>query len=79
MPGPAPSPPTTRILGNRRIDGDPLAEAAVLQRTLNRLRKADGLGLVPRGVYRFTSHEDADRWMTTQIATSPARRKSKIK
>ena len=67
-----------RTLGKRRVDGNPLQEAAALQRTLNRLRKAQGLGLVPRGVYRFSSHEEADQWMTSQIATSPARRKSKI-
>jgi hypothetical protein len=30
-----------------------------MQRTMNRLR---GVGLIPRGVYRFTDHEEADAW-----------------
>ncbi len=50
-----------------------MRDSAILQRTLNRLR---GPGLVPRGVYRFTTHEEADTWMTRQIAATHARRSS---
>ena len=47
-----------------------LRDSAILQRTLNRLR---GSALIPRGVYRFASHEEADTWMTRQIAATHAR------
>lgn len=53
---------------------DVLRDIAILQRTINRLR---GTGLVPKGVYRFRSHEDADEWMMRQIAATHARRSSK--
>ncbi len=60
---------------SRRSDGeDLLRDIAILQRTVNRLR---GCGLVPKGVYRFHSHEEADAWMTRQIAANHARRSSK--
>ena len=49
---------------------DVLRDSAILQRTLNALR---GNALVPRGVYRFSSHEEADAWMTLQIAATHAR------
>jgi hypothetical protein len=52
-----------------------LRDAAILQRTLNRLRP---LGFVPRGVYRFESHAEADEWMMLQIARSHAHQSSKI-
>lgn len=60
---------------SRRGEGeDVLRDIAILQRTVNRLR---GCGLVPKGVYRFESHEEADAWMTRQIAATHARRSSK--
>jgi hypothetical protein len=60
---------------SRRPEGDdPLRDIAILQRTINRLR---GGALVPKGVYRFATHEDADRWMIRQIAATHARRSSK--
>lgn len=37
-------------------------------------RKAFGGVGVPKGVYRFKSHEEADQWMTRQLATSAAKR-----
>jgi hypothetical protein len=49
-------------------------DIAILQRTLNRLR---GPALVPRGVYRFATHEEADAWMTRQIVATHARLSSK--
>jgi len=67
------SPPIRRI--SRRPEGeDHLRDAAILQRTINRLRGRD---LVPRGVYRFATHEEADRWMIQQMAATHARRSSK--
>ena len=49
-------------------------DCATLQRTLNRLR---GTGLVPRGVTRFATFEEADAWMTRQIVATHARRSSR--
>ena len=40
-----------------------------MQRTMNRLR---GGALIPRGVYRFTDHEEADEWMIRTIADTHA-------
>jgi hypothetical protein len=54
---------------------DVLRDIAALQRTMNRLR---GGALVPKGLYRFARHEEADRWMIRQIAATHARRSSKI-
>jgi hypothetical protein len=61
-----------RVLSRRPPGSDVLRDAAILQRTLNRLR---GPALVPRGLYRFATHADADLWMTAQIVATRARRK----
>ncbi len=42
---------------------------------MNRLR---GKSLVPKGIYRFSSHEDAEAWMMKQIAVNHVRPSSKI-
>src|ERR1041385_7748760 len=60
---------------SRRPEGDDsLSDAAILQRTMNRLR---GLALIPRGIYRFRDHEEADEWMIRTIAATHARLSSK--
>jgi hypothetical protein len=59
-----------KIVTRRRPGEDVLRDSAILQRTLNALR---GNAFVPRGVYRFASHEEADAWMTHQIAATHAR------
>ena len=61
---------------SKRPEGeDIIRDAAALQRTVNRLR---GVGLVPRGVYRFATHEEADEWIIKTIAETHARLSSKI-
>jgi hypothetical protein len=45
-----------------------------MQRTMNRLR---GGALIPRGVYRFADHEEANEWMIRMIAATHARLSSK--
>ena len=61
---------------SRRAEGeDVIRDAAILQRTLNRLR---GVGLIPRGVYRVRDHEEADEWMTRTIAATHAHLSWKI-
>jgi hypothetical protein len=47
----------TKVVTFRRGAADALSDARILLRTINRLR---GYALVPRGVYRFSSHEEAD-------------------
>jgi hypothetical protein len=64
-----------KVVSRRRQGEDVLRDSAILQRTLNRLR---GHHLVPRGVYRFHSHEEADAWMRRQIADTHALLSSKI-
>jgi hypothetical protein len=45
-----------------------------MQRTMNRLR---GGALIPRDVYRFADHEEADRWMIRTVAETHAHVSSK--
>lgn len=61
-------------VSRRREGEDVLRDVAILQRTVNRLR---GGGLIPKGLYRFHTHEEADAWMMRQIAANHARRSSK--
>lgn len=49
--------PILEIVYGRDERGDPVRDAAMLQRTLNHPR---GASLVRRGVYRFARHEEAD-------------------
>ena len=63
-----------KVVTRRPPGEDVLRDVAILQRTMNRLR---GPALVPRGVYRFATHEEADAWMTRQIVATHARLKSK--
>lgn len=58
-----------RVPGCREGE-DVLRDIDILQRTLNELR---GCGIIPRGVYRFQSHREADEWMMRQIAATYAR------
>lgn len=59
----------------RSIDGDPIKDAEILQRTGNLLR---GCGLIPGGVFRFQTFEEADLWMMQKMSELHARRNSKI-
>ncbi len=63
---------TTKVVGRRAVDdrGD-----GSLQRTMARLR-GDG-ALVPRGVYRFRTFEEAEEWMITMMARTHASHRSK--
>jgi hypothetical protein len=59
-------------VGRRRVEGE---STGALQRTLAGLRATGAL--VPRGVYRFSSFEEADAWMTRMMARTHASLKSK--
>lgn len=58
-----------KAVGHRAPPGDARATAMTLQYTLVELNRSLGRALVPRGVYRFTSHEEANTWMWEQLAT----------
>jgi hypothetical protein len=60
-----------RTVGRRTKAESALADQGRLARTAALLR--GGPGLVPRGVYRFTSFEEADAWMTRMMARTHAR------
>ena len=62
-----------KTVGRRRMDDGNLG---VLQRTLAAVRRTRAV--VPRGVYRFGSFEEADAWMTRTMARTHANLKSKI-
>jgi hypothetical protein len=61
-----------KVVGRRRIDG---GTPGALQRTLAAVRRTGRL--VPRGVYRFGSFEEADAWMTRTMARTHASLRSK--
>jgi hypothetical protein len=65
---------TMRRVSKRSEGEDIIRDAAAMQRTMNRLR---GGALIPRGVYRFRSHEEAEEWMIRTIAATHARLSSK--
>jgi len=61
-----------KVVGTRRCDR---TDAAALQRVLRAVR---GTGaLVPRGVYRFRTFEEADEWMIRMTARTHVSLKSK--
>jgi hypothetical protein len=55
--------PVARTVGRRTATVDPLEYAAGLQRTLNQLAPLR----VPKGVFRFNSHEEADQWLMDHL------------
>ena len=63
-----------KILGKRQGKASSVEDARILQKTMNVLQ---GGALIPVGLYRFDSFQEASRWMTQQIAITHAHRKSK--
>ena len=60
-------------VGRRHVDDGSMG---ALQRTLAGMRATGAL--VPRGVYRFSSFEEADAWMTRTMARTHVNLKSRI-
>jgi hypothetical protein len=52
-------------VGRRQVDGEAMADQGRLARTAALLRGT--AWLVPRGVYRFASFDEADAWMNQMI------------
>ena len=61
-----------KTVGHRRVDHDSIG---ALQRTLAAVRATNAV--IPRGVYRFSTFEEADAWMTRTMARTHASLKSK--
>lgn len=53
-----------KVVGRRREGSSTLDAARILQETLRGLR--GGAGLAPRGLYRFSTFEEAQVWMRSQ-------------
>lgn len=64
--------PAMRVVGKRRADGSTLDDQGRLARTAAFLRGA--AGMVPRGLYRFRTFEEADAWMIRMMARTHALR-----
>ena len=60
-----------KTVGRRVADSVSLDEARQLLRTAAKLRPVDRI--VPRGIYRFESFEEADRWLRETMARTLAR------
>lgn len=52
-----------KTVGRRTQASDPLSIAGSRKKDMERWRDALGGLNVPRGVYRFSSHEEADEWL----------------
>lgn len=57
-----------KTVGRRNPPADAFAAAMTLQNTLADLNRAFGHRFIPRGVYRFRTHQEADAWMWEQLA-----------
>ena len=64
-----------RIVGRRLEDGSAVHDQGRLARTAALLRGAPGI--VPRGLYRFKTFEEAEAWMIRTMARTHALRNRK--
>jgi hypothetical protein len=65
-----------KVVGHRKMRATTLEDADRLLRTAWALRGTDRL--VPGGVYRFVTFEEANQWMTRMMARTHAHQTSKI-
>lgn len=61
-----------KTVGRRRLEGP---ATGALQRTLAAVRGTSAV--VPRGVYRFATFEEADAWLTRMMADTHVSLRSK--
>ena len=59
-----------RFVGRRTQAPDSLKAGMQLQATAAELHKTFKHRWMPKGVYRFKTHEEADAWMTKMLARS---------
>jgi hypothetical protein len=58
-----------KVVGKRRPrPGSALQDIEILFRTVRQLSPSQNI--CPKGVYRFTSHEEADAWMRKMLVKS---------
>ena len=57
-----------RLVGRRTKTPDALSTATSNKANASAWRKAFGGARIPRGVYRFKTHEEADQWLCQMIA-----------
>lgn len=55
--------PVGKIVGQRRAPADALNYALGLNKMLGQLGRSLGHKPMPKGVYRFRTHEEADEWL----------------
>lgn len=60
--------PVKRVVGRRTRVSDTLTASSEQQADAAAWRDTFGGFRVPRGVYRFTSHEEADEWLWRMMA-----------
>ena len=63
-----------KIVTKRKKEAPPLEDARILLRTIGQLR---GHALVPKGVQRFRSFQEAKQWMDQQMINTLAHQKLK--
>lgn len=59
--------PIGKTVGRRKPPTDPLSLAGQTKADMRAWREAFPTSFVPRGVYRFRTHEEADAWMWKMI------------
>jgi hypothetical protein len=59
-----------KVVGTRLQEGSALADQGRLARTAAALRGTPALAR--KGVYRFSSHDEAERWMTMEMQRTHA-------
>ena len=63
-----------KTVGRRLGEGDAFEYGMRLQKAATTFQKESDLSFVPKGVYRFGTHEEADEWLMTMMLLAAARR-----
>ena len=57
-----------KTIGRRGVPTNPGHYGFAMQKTINQLQKRR----LPRGVFRFRTHEEADQWLMNHLTRQPA-------
>jgi hypothetical protein len=57
-----------RVVGRRKPPRDGFSAGMDMQAVIRELRSTFNLPGIPKGVYRFQTHEEADTWLTKMLA-----------
>jgi hypothetical protein len=66
-----PQQPIGKIAGSRKTEGFELSVRVSSKNQIKAWRKAFPTPFVPRGVYKFNSHEEADDWLWKMMTRKP--------